>query len=322
MRLSRERLLTESALAGFRPEMLEKAIHLLGLLEGFRGHPYLRNRLALKGGTALNMFVFELPRLSVDLDLNYLGAPDTETMLSERPKLEQAIAAVCGRQDFSIQRIPSDHAGGKWQLRYEGALGQGGNLELDLNFMFRVPLWPVVIRDSRPVGSFSARGIPLLDEHELGAGKIAALLARHAARDLFDVHQLLTRGGLDREKLRLAFVAYGAMNRKDWRTVSAEDISFDERELRETLLPVLRTAHTTELSGSTEWARRMVDECRSALSIVLPFTERERKFLDRILEHGDIEPSLLTEDQDIAHRIRHQPGLLWKAQNVRDFTAG
>ena len=66
----------------------------------------------------------------------------------------------------------------------------------------------------------------------------------------------------------------------------------------------------------------MVDECRSALSIVLPFTERERRFLDRILEHGDIEPSLLTEDQDTAHRILHHPGLLWKAQNVRDFTAG
>ena len=72
------------------------------------------------------------------------------------------------------------------------------------------------------------------------------------ARDLFDVHQLLDRGGLDTERLRLAFVVYGAMNRKDWRTVSAEDISFDERQLRDTLLPVLRTAHTTELSDSTK----------------------------------------------------------------------
>ena len=156
MRLSIERLTAESASTGFRPEMLEKVIRLLGLLEGFTRHPYLKNRIALKGGTALNLFVFDLPRLSVDIDLNYIGAPDRETMLAERPKVEQAIAAVCGRQDFALQRIPEDHAGGKWRLRYDSALGQGGNVEVDLNFMFRVPLWPIVIRDSRPIGSHSA----------------------------------------------------------------------------------------------------------------------------------------------------------------------
>jgi hypothetical protein len=74
MRLSRERLTAESASTGFRPEILEKVIHLLGLLEGFHSHLYLRDRFALKGGTALNLFIFDLPRLSVDIDLNYLGA--------------------------------------------------------------------------------------------------------------------------------------------------------------------------------------------------------------------------------------------------------
>ena len=59
MRLSIERLTVEAASTGFRPEMLEKVIHLLGLLEGFMRHPYLKNRIALKGGTALNLFVFD-----------------------------------------------------------------------------------------------------------------------------------------------------------------------------------------------------------------------------------------------------------------------
>jgi predicted nucleotidyltransferase component of viral defense system len=49
---------------------------LLELLAGLESHPYLRGRLALKGGTALNVFVFDLPRLSVDIDLNYVGAAD------------------------------------------------------------------------------------------------------------------------------------------------------------------------------------------------------------------------------------------------------
>jgi Nucleotidyl transferase AbiEii toxin, Type IV TA system len=112
---------------------------------------------------------------------------------------------VCQREGLAIRRIPGDHAGGKWQLRYQSALGLGGNLEIDLNFMFRVPLWPVVKRDSQAIGSYKAKNIRGLDIHELAAGKIAALLAHHASRDLFDAHQLLTHGNLDAKKLRLAF---------------------------------------------------------------------------------------------------------------------
>ena len=55
MTVSREKLLVESKATGYRPEVLEKVIYLLNLLEGLRSHPFLRDRLALKGGTALNL---------------------------------------------------------------------------------------------------------------------------------------------------------------------------------------------------------------------------------------------------------------------------
>jgi len=44
-----------------------------------------------KDGTALNLFHFDVPRLSVDIDLNYVGAIDRDTMLAEKPKAEQAV---------------------------------------------------------------------------------------------------------------------------------------------------------------------------------------------------------------------------------------
>jgi predicted nucleotidyltransferase component of viral defense system len=94
----------------------------------------------LKGGTALNLFVFDVPRLSVDIDLNYIGSSDKAVMDAERPLVEQAIAAVAGREGFAVRRVPHEHAGGKWYLRYSSALGQSANLEVDLNFMFRTPL--------------------------------------------------------------------------------------------------------------------------------------------------------------------------------------
>jgi hypothetical protein len=297
--------------------VLEKVIHLLNLLEGFRSHPFLKGRLVLKGGTALNLFVFDVPRLSVDIDLNYIGAIDRETMLAERPKIEQAIQAVCAREGFALERLPNEHAGGKWVLRYESALGQGGNLELDLNFMFRTPLWDIVVQDSRMVGSYQTREIPLLDLHELAAGKLAALLARRASRDLFDAHQLLTQRKLDRDRLRTAFVLYGAMNRKDWRTVSVDDVSFEAKELKSQLLPTLQNDYVVGIKQPDTWTRHLVDECRDALDVVLPVSDAEREFLDRLLDYGEIVPSILTTDEAWAERIKQHPLLEWKASNVR-----
>ncbi len=140
-------------------------------------------------------------------------------MLADRPGVEQAIQAVFAREGFTVRRMPEEHAGGKWALRYQSAVGQGGNLEVDLNFMYRIPLWPVALSDSYPVGVWKAVQIPVLDIHELAAGKLVALLARRQAQDLFDAHHILKMKKLDHDRLRTAFVVYGAMNRKDWRTV-------------------------------------------------------------------------------------------------------
>lgn len=207
MRISPEMLAAQAEAAGFRPEVLEKAAHLLGLLDALKSHPFLKGKLALKGGTALNLFVFNVPRLSVDIDLNYVGAEDRETMLAERPNIEKALQAVFAREGFSVRRMPKEeHAGAKWALRYGSAHGQTGNLEVDLNFMLRVPLWPVATRDSELVGVWRATGIPVLDHHELAAGKLAALLARKLARDLFDSHRILRMENLQRGRLRIGFV--------------------------------------------------------------------------------------------------------------------
>jgi hypothetical protein len=107
------------------------------------------------------MFRLDFPRLSVDIDLNYIGALDREEMLAERPKIEQAAQAVFSREEFTTKRVPDEHAGGKWRLVYQCFTGQSGNLEVDLNFMFRQPLWDVQPTDSHPLGDFQAKSIPV-----------------------------------------------------------------------------------------------------------------------------------------------------------------
>ena len=170
--------------------------------------------------------------------------------------------------------------------------------------------------DSHPVGSWQATGIPVLDIHELAAGKLAALLARRKARDLFDSRLVFSLDGIDPQRLRTAFVVYGAMNRRDWRTVSVEDVVFDEAELSSQLLPALRVG-VVPGAEATHYGDSLVDECRKALSALLPFNDAELAFLDLLLDGGQIDAAVLTDDTELQERIQVQPLLEWKAQHVR-----
>lgn len=317
MTFSRTEVLAAAESTGFRPELVEKVLHLLRLLNALNSHPFLKEKWALKGGTALNLFVFDLPRLSVDIDINYIGAVDRDRMLEERRGIEQAISAVFSREGLAVKKAAEEHAGGKWRLSYHSFTGQSGNIEVDLNFMYRQPLWEIERLDSRAVGGIQARGIPVLEFHELAAGKLTALLARCQARDLFDSHRILSLGGLKRARLRTAFVVYGAMNRRDWRRVGTGDVDCAPDELARQLLPTLDARLVAEQGSPKEYTDRLVRECRRALSMVLPFTKAERRFLDLLLEEGRIEPRLLTDDGALQARIRRHPLLQWKALNVR-----
>lgn len=318
MRLAFEDLQRQAAATGFLPETLEKALRLLSLLDGLRSHPFLKTRIALKGGTALNLFMFDVPRLSVDIDLNYIGATDREVMITERPRIEQAVQAVCEREGLRVNRIPEEHAGGKWRLTYDSAAGGSGRLELDVNFLLRTPLWPVQAKDSRKIGTYQATQVPVLDLHELAGGKLAALLSRTASRDLFDTYELLRRSDLDRAKLRLAFVVYGGANRKDWRTVSLDDVKLEATELQTQLLPTLRSATLAGKREARDWGKHLISECLRLLSAVLPLTRQEREFIERLNDHGEIAPELLTDDPAMQTTIREHPALRWKTLNVRE----
>jgi len=319
MNLRHDDLQNTAKTAGFRAEMLEKVIRLIELLNELFDNTFLKQRLALKGGTALNLFYFNLPRLSVDIDLNYIGAIDRNTMLEERRELEVILIGLCERSGFTIKRVATEHAGGKWRLNYTSVVQPGGNLEIDLSFLYRVVFWPITVKDSCLVGQYQAKNIPLLDLHELTAGKLAALMSRRASRDLYDAHRLLvdpkSRQNIDMSRLRLAFLVYGGMNRRDWRTISIEDIGFDSTELQNKLVPVLNQNDLQQ----TSFAERLVTECQDILSHLLPFTENENAFLDRLLDAGEIEPSLITSDTEMQKKISLHPGLLWKAHNVREF---
>jgi len=302
---------------GHQPGTIEKAIRLLDMLQEIARDPVLSERLVLKGGTALNVFHLGLDRLSVDIDLNYVGALDRSVMETERPAVDAALNRLLASQGYNIRRQPDEHAGGKWLARYASALSGNATLELDVNYMARQPLFGAARMDSVPLGEIRASNVLVLDLHEIVAGKLVALIDRHAARDLFDARRILSIDGLDWRRIKAAVLAIGACGRRDWRTMSVEAIKGDPRELRQKLAICLPRDRFAGKGDIDAWIEEAVALCRERFAFLFDLSVNEREYLDAVLDRGEINADLLDVAPEIRARIRVMPMLAWKCQHVR-----
>jgi len=302
---------------GHQAGTLEKVIRLLDILQEIARDPVLRERLALKGGTALNVFHLGLDRLSVDIDLNYVGALDRAVMEAERPEVEAALSRLLVSQGYGLRRQPDEHAGGKWLVRYASALGGNANLELDMNYMARQPLFGAARIPSVPLGELRASDVLVLDLHEIVAGKLVALFDRHAARDLFDARRILSIKGLDWKAIKAAVLAFGASGRRDWRTLSVASLEGDPRELRQKLMICLPRGRFAGKGEIEAWIEETVALCRERFAFLFELTADEQAFLDGVLDRGEVNADLLDVALEVRARITAMPMLAWKCRHVR-----
>lgn len=143
----------------------------------------------------------------MDLDFNYVWSADRTVLLTERPDLERAVEQLAVGEDYQLQRAPAEHAGRKFYLGYRNALGTSDRIEIDLNYLFRVPLAPPVWREGwTPDPDVPCRG-RMAGADEVLAGKLLALLDRVAARDLYDAAQFAQASPADPVAFRRLFIA-------------------------------------------------------------------------------------------------------------------
>ncbi|MBX3356341.1 MAG: nucleotidyl transferase AbiEii/AbiGii toxin family protein [Phycisphaeraceae bacterium] len=292
-------------------------MRLVRILERLNSHPTTANQWLLKGGTALNLLHLDVPRMSVDIDLNFIGAPDREAVAAMRPAFEGALAAVCQREGSEIARAPAEHAGGKFRLRYASVLGGLQNLEIDVNYVARVP---VLGTETRPTRFPPEHPVPVatLSLKELAAGKFTALLHRTVPRDAFDAAGLLDQAPhlLEDSEFRLAFVCFMAGARRDPRGMKPRDSVPTRLALEQQLVPVLQD-HGGETIDSSALHARLAASLDGVSARLLNWTTAEREFLDLLHDQGRIDAALLHPDPEMQSRIALQPMLQWKAQNVR-----
>lgn len=171
--------------------------------------PFVANEecFALKGGTAINLFVRDMPRLSVDIDLTYLPVEERKTSLGDIDAAMKRIAARIG-EGLSGAKVteaePKEGAVIKLFVR------QGGvQIKIEVTPVLRgcvfAPGWRVVSPVVEDAYGFAE--IQVVSFSDLYAGKIVAALDRQHPRDLFDIRDLLANEGID-DNLRRAFLVY------------------------------------------------------------------------------------------------------------------
>ena len=172
--------------------------------------PYVAEEkcFALKGGTAINLFVRNLPRLSVDIDLTYLP-------VAGRAQSLEGIEAALRRIAERIERVIPLARVQAGMLREENTINRlfirerGTQIKVEVTPVLRGCVFDPEERAVSDVveEQFGFAAIQVVSLPDLFAGKLVAALDRQHPRDLFDVHGLLSNEGID-DGLRAAFIVY------------------------------------------------------------------------------------------------------------------
>ncbi|MBC8432853.1 nucleotidyl transferase AbiEii/AbiGii toxin family protein [Desulfobacula sp.] len=170
---------------------------------------YKEEVFALKGGTAINFFVRDLPRLSVDIDLTYLPVNDRDFALNEIRSILLLISEGIKKRIPGTGVIPK-RIHGTEIVRGLIVDREGVTVKIEPNLVLRGAVYPperkTLSKKAQDLFELSLQS-RTLSTYDLYAGKICAALDRQHPRDLFDVRLLLKNEGLTSE-IRKAFVVY------------------------------------------------------------------------------------------------------------------
>lgn len=295
---------------GFLRDNLEKVIRLTDILRFFEQHELLSRKLALKGGTAINLTIFQMPRLSVDIDLDYCNDCGREEMMSERSVITSVILSYMNTQGYILTSgSKSPHSLDSLVFYYVNAGGNRDNIKIEINYSMRCHLFePECHKISIPF--LNELSVRTLNPVELFGSKIKALIERSACRDLYDVANMIDQEVFAGEELALLrktvlfYLAVGGSKPPQaiYTLHAVQSIQF--RQIRANLIPVLRKKDHFDFEEAK-------DKVVMFISNLLSFTTKETMFVDKF-NNGTYCPELLFEDENILSRIRKHPMAIWK----------
>ena len=259
---------------------------------------------AMKGGTAINLFVRDMPRLSVDIDLVYVNheTPRKEALEQITAGLHE-ISERLEKTGLSVRKIGNKEMGDTKLVIEDGS----SMVKIEVNTVLRGTVLPVENRSLTKSASdlfLAELSVPMLTHAELYGGKLVAALDRQHPRDLFDVHLLIENEGITDAMLECFVIYLSAHDHPPHDVLDSRD-----KDISRTFVDQFEGMVTipVTLDQLTTARARLRAEISNRL------TERHRNFLLSLVR---AEPDWNLLDCQHASEL---PGIQWKLLNIRKF---
>lgn len=260
-------------------------------------------RMALKGGTAINLFIRDLPRLSVDIDLTYLPIESRDATLANIDSILKVVASTIETQ---VRGTRVTSARGFKSAPEQKLLVEMGSttVKIEVNSILRGSVFAPQMRElsqevQRRFGAFAS--VNVLSFEDMYAGKICAALDRQHPRDWFDISHLLREEGIT-ERIKQAFLVY---------------LMSHNRPMSELLDPRwqdLRPAYESEFRGMTTASVEVdaLEQVRADLLVALrkSLNDTDKKFLI------DFKSGRARWEDFFLPEARMFPAIIWKQSNL------
>ena len=295
--------------SNFNRNMTEKILRLYSILDYFNNE--FGDVLVLKGGTAINLFVLDLPRLSVDIDLDFNLKIDKEEMLNHRKRIDSIIKGYMEDEGYYLSdKSKFTHSLDSYIFSYTTTSNSKDVLKIEINYSNRVHILKPVKKIS--TDTFIERVyMNCLADCELIGSKINALLTRTTPRDVYDVYNIFKFEKIEDEKLvkkvTIFYVCLGSdipINFESILNASINKISkLNFQKIKETLIPVLH-------KGIKFNVDEMCDYVSSIIKKLFVLNDNDIKFISDI-NNNVFEPNILFTGYEIEDVTKHPIGI-WK----------
>ena len=263
----------------------------------------MESAFALKGGTAINFFYYDLPRISVDIDLVYLRKE--QGFLTSLLGIKDALGRLQTRIKNEDRKYRATLAAKQYPILYvrRGAW----RIKIEVSPIMRGTVHPTEIRMMTPrtADTFRAQcNMNCVSASEVLAGKICAALSRQLPRDLFDVRTMYKHGGVSDEIFN-TFLVYIASDRRTPQALLNPRL-LDMRQRFEASFPSI-SAQTIMLEQLLDTRTRLINDIQSRL---------RGPAIDFLLSLHDGEPDFGLIDRAGAEEL---PAVKWKLHNLEIF---
>lgn len=296
----------------FNKATLEKVYRLIDVLNFINTDHTLKDMLVLKGGTALNLLYFNLPRLSVDIDLDFVKPSlNKEEILRYKNIIKERLNRHMLTKGFNLnsRMTRTSFSLDSYTYNYTNTSKNIDNIKIEINYSMRIHLQKKEYKKIIPIPGITAVRVNSVSMYDLFASKFTALLFRNAIRDLYDINNILKNDlfkSCDHSFLKKGILFYASISQADCPlSLNTNNINnFNLNDVKISLLPVVKKGEFIDLE-------EIKNKVIAAVNNILILNNDEKKYLHNF-SNKIFTPELLFDNQEIIQRLKKHPMVVWK----------